>query len=166
MAGALDGQVAIVTGGGRGIGRGIAAALAAAGAAVAVAARSAEQLADTVAAIEAAGGRGLGVAADVRDAGAVAAAFDAVESALGPVTVLVNNAAGNFQVPAEKLSANGWRAVTGIVLDGTFTCSREFAQRRIAADAPVRSSTSGPPTAGPGDRAPCTPRRRRRASRT
>jgi NAD(P)-dependent dehydrogenase (short-subunit alcohol dehydrogenase family) len=69
------------------------------------------------------------VAADVRDPEAVAAAFDAAEAAFGPVTTLINNAAGNFVAPAEQISPNGWRAVVGIVLDGTFHCSRELALR-------------------------------------
>ena len=152
-AGTYDGEVVLVTGGGTGLGRAMAVEFARLGAAVAVVSRDPEHRAAGVAVIEKAGGKGLGVAADVRDAGAVAAAFDAVESALGPVTVLVNNAAGNFQVPAEKLSANGWRAVTGIVLDGTFTCSREFAQRRIAADGPGAILNIGATygwTGGPG----------------
>src|SRR5207247_8660111 len=66
-----------------------------------------------------------------RDPEAVAAAFDAAEQELGPVTTLVNNAAGNFLVRAEDLSPNGWRAVLGIVLDGTFFCSRELGRRAI-----------------------------------
>jgi NAD(P)-dependent dehydrogenase (short-subunit alcohol dehydrogenase family) len=69
------------------------------------------------------------VQADVREPDAVAAAFDAAEEALGPLTTLVNNAAGNFLVRAEELSPNGWRAVVGIVLDGTFHCSRELGRR-------------------------------------
>jgi NAD(P)-dependent dehydrogenase (short-subunit alcohol dehydrogenase family) len=77
-------------------------------------------------------GPGFAVQADVRDPDAVAAAFDAAEEALGPLTTLVNNAAGNFLVRAEDLSPNGWRAVVGIVLDGTFHCSRELG-RRVAA---------------------------------
>ncbi|HWP64817.1 MAG TPA: SDR family oxidoreductase, partial [Candidatus Limnocylindria bacterium] len=72
----------------------------------------------------------------VRDAAQVAAAFDAIEAALGPIGVLVNNAAGNFPVAAEDLSPNGWRAVTQIVLDGTFFCSRELANRCKAAGRP------------------------------
>jgi NAD(P)-dependent dehydrogenase (short-subunit alcohol dehydrogenase family) len=48
------------------------------------------------------------------------------------VTTLVNNAAGNFVIQAEDLSPNGWRAVLGIVLDGTFFCSRELGRRLIA----------------------------------
>jgi NAD(P)-dependent dehydrogenase (short-subunit alcohol dehydrogenase family) len=74
----------------------------------------------------------VAVACDVRDADAVAAAFDEAERAVGMPTVLINNAAGNFPVAAEQLSPNGWRAVTQIVLDGTFFCSREFARRHIA----------------------------------
>ena len=67
----LTGQVAIVTGGGRGIGRAMALALAKAGAAVAVVARSRDQLAETVGLIEDAGGRAIAVAADVTDRQAV-----------------------------------------------------------------------------------------------
>jgi len=68
----------------------------------------------------------------VRDPNLVADAFERAEAELGPITTLVNNAAGNFHVRAEELSPNGWRAVVGIVLDGTFHCSRELAQRVIA----------------------------------
>jgi NAD(P)-dependent dehydrogenase (short-subunit alcohol dehydrogenase family) len=122
-----------VTGGGTGLGRAIATEFARLGASVAVASRDPEHRASGMAAIEAAGGKGLGVECDVRDPDAVAGAFDEVEAALGPLDVLVNNAAGNFPVPAEDLSPNGWRAVTQIVLDGTFFCAREFGRRRIAA---------------------------------
>jgi hypothetical protein len=99
------------------------------GAAVAVAGRRREPLEETVAALA---GPGLAVQCDVREPDRVAAAFDAAEDSLGPVTTLVNNAAGNFVVKAEDLSPNGWRAVVGIVLDGTFNCSREVARRIIA----------------------------------
>src|SRR6185369_12122930 len=101
------------------------------GAAVAVASRDPAHRTEGVAAVEEAGGRGLGVSVDVRDPAGVAAAFDEVEAAVGGVSVLVNNAAGNFQVPAEAMSPNAWRAVAGIVLDGTFFCSAEFARRRV-----------------------------------
>src|SRR5437763_10676974 len=96
------------------------------GANVAVVGRRREPLDATVASLS---GQGFAVQADVRDPDAVAAAFDAAEEALGPVTTLVNNAAGNFLVRAEDLSPNGWRAVVGIVLDGTFHCSRELGRR-------------------------------------
>ena len=132
-AGTYDGKVVVVTGGGTGIGRAIAVEFARLGAGVAVVSRNAEHRAAGVQAVSAAGGSGFGVAADVRQPDEIAAAFDSIESELGPIDVLVNNAAGNFPVPAEDLSYNGWRAVVGIVLDGTFACSSELGQRLIAA---------------------------------
>ena len=67
--------------------------------------------------------------------------------------MLVNNAAGNFPVPAEDLSPNGWRAVVEIVLSGTFHCSREFGRRHIAARRPgsiLNIGASYAWTGGPG----------------
>ena len=125
-AGSLAGRVALVTGGGSGLGRAMALELGRLGAKVAVLGRRREPLDETVAALS---GEGFAVQADVRDPEAVAAAFDEAEEALGPLTTLVNNAAGNFIVRAEDLSPNGWRAVVGIVLDGTFFCSRELGGR-------------------------------------
>jgi NAD(P)-dependent dehydrogenase (short-subunit alcohol dehydrogenase family) len=125
-AGSLAGRVVLVTGGGSGLGRAMALELGRLGAKVAVLGRRREPLDETVAALS---GEGFAVQADVRDPEAVAAAFDAAEEALGPLTTLVNNAAGNFIVRAEDLSPNGWRAVVGIVLDGTFFCSRELGRR-------------------------------------
>ena len=124
--GALRGRVVLVTGGGSGLGRAMAIELGRLGAKVAVVGRRPEPLEDTVASLA---GEGFAVQADVRDPAAVAAAFDVAEEALGPATTLVNNAAGNFLVQAEELSPNGWRAVVGIVLDGTFHCSRELGRR-------------------------------------
>ena len=126
--GTLSGRVCVVTGGGSGLGRAIALELGRLGAAVAVLGRRLEPLEATVAELA---GPGLAVPCDVREPDAVAAAFDAVEEALGPTTTLVNNAAGNFLVQAEELSPNGWRADVGIVLDGTFYCSRELGRRLI-----------------------------------
>jgi NAD(P)-dependent dehydrogenase (short-subunit alcohol dehydrogenase family) len=127
--GTLSGRTALVTGGGTGLGRELALELGRLGAAVAVCGRRREPLDETVSLL---GERAFAVQCDVREPDQVAAAFDAVEDALGPVTTLVNNAAGNFVVQAEDLSPNGWRAVVGIVLDGTFFCSRELARRLIA----------------------------------
>ncbi len=151
--GTFDGSVVLVTGGGTGLGRAIAVEFARLGAAVAVASRDAAHRDAGVTAVEAAGGRGLGVPLDVRDESAVTGCFDAVEASLGPVDVLVNNAAGNFPAAAERLSANAWRAVTGIVLDGTFLCSRELATRRIADGRPAVILNIGASyawTGGPG----------------
>jgi len=127
-AGSLADRVVLITGGGTGLGRAMALELGRLGAKVAVVGRRREPLEETVAELP---GGGVAAPADVREPEAVAAAFDAAEAALGPVTTLVNNAAGNFLVRAEDLSPNGWRAVVGIVLDGTFHCSRELGRRVI-----------------------------------
>lgn len=127
------GHVVYVTGGGTGLGKAIALEFARLGADIAVASRNPEHQAVGVSEIEALGaGRAFATTVDVRDPDKIKASFDEVEKELGPVSVLINNAAGNFAVPAEKMSPNAWRAVTQIVLDGTFFCSREFALRRMA----------------------------------
>jgi NAD(P)-dependent dehydrogenase (short-subunit alcohol dehydrogenase family) len=103
--------------------------------------------------VEATGARGLAVSADVRKPEAVAAAFDRIQSELGLPDVLINNAAGNFPVPAEDMSPNAWRSVVEIVLSGTFHCSREFGRRHIAAGTPgaiVNVGASYAWTGGPG----------------
>ena len=143
----------VVTGGGTGLGRAIAVEFARLGAKLAILSRKQEHRDAGVAAVEAVGARGIGVGCDVRDPQAVAAAFDAVEKELGLPDVLVNNAAGNFPVPAEDLSPNGWRAVVDIVLSGTFHCSREFGRRHIAARLPgsiLNIGASYAWTGGPG----------------
>jgi NAD(P)-dependent dehydrogenase (short-subunit alcohol dehydrogenase family) len=129
VEGTLADRVALVTGGGTGLGRAIALEFGRLGAAVAVCGRRREPLDETVALL---GEHAFAVECDVRDPAQVEAAFDVIEGSLGGVTTLVNNAAGNFVVPAEDLSPNGWRAVVGIVLDGTYFCSRAFARRAIA----------------------------------
>jgi len=88
----LTGQVALVTGGGRGLGRAFASALAKAGAHVAVTARTAEPLAETVEMVERAGGRALAIPGDVSAPDAVAHVVRTAESQLGMVDILVNNA--------------------------------------------------------------------------
>lgn len=146
-------QVVVVTGGGTGLGRAIAVEFARLGAALGVLSRSEEHRRAGVAAVEALGARGFGVACDVRRPEEIAAAFDAVAKELGPPDVLVNNAAGNFPVPAEDLSPNGWRTVVDIVLNGTFLCSREHARRLLAAGRPgsiLNVGASYAWTGGPG----------------
>jgi NAD(P)-dependent dehydrogenase (short-subunit alcohol dehydrogenase family) len=91
----LEGKVAIVTGGSRGIGRAIALGLAEAGADVAIGARKAESLAEAVAAIETIGRRALAVPTNVRDADALRVLVDETKRRLGRVDILVNNAGTN-----------------------------------------------------------------------
>lgn len=151
--GTFDGSVVLVTGGGTGLGRAIAVEFGRLGATVAIASRDAGHRRTGVDAVLAAGGRGLEVALDVRDPASVEACFDQVQRQAGPVDVLVNNAAGNFPVPAEDLSPNGWRAVTSIVLDGTFLMSRALARRAIDATRPATILNVGASyawTGGPG----------------
>ena len=130
--GTFDGTVAVVTGGGTGLGRAIAVELARAGAAIGIISRSEEHRLAGVAAVEAVGGRVAHAGADIREADQVTEAFGALEDALGPATVLVNNAAANFPVLAAAMRPNAFRSVTNIVLDGTFFCSQEL-HRRVTA---------------------------------
>ncbi|MCU1351306.1 MAG: 3-oxoacyl-[acyl-carrier protein] reductase [Acidimicrobiales bacterium] len=152
-AGTYDGTVVLVTGGGTGLGRAIATEFARLGAAVAIVSRKPEHLEAGIAALEALGGPVHATQADIRDPDSIAAAFDAVEAALGPPAVLVNNAAANFPVPAEDMSPNAWRTVVDITLNGTYFCTREFGRRHIAAGAPgsiVNIGASYAWTGGPG----------------
>src|SRR6476646_2776587 len=129
--GTFDGQVAVVTGGGTGMGRAMALEFSRLGAAVVVAGRRAEPLAETAALIEGTGGTALAEPTDVRDPDQVEALMHAAVDTFGRIDCLVNNAAGNFVVKAEDLSPNGWRAVTSIVLDGSFLCARAAGRQMI-----------------------------------
>lgn len=103
----LEGQVAIVTGGARGIGRAIALGLAAFGAEVAVCDRDAANQAETVGQLEALGRSPVAAIADVRDPDAVTAFVQQVVDAHGRVDILVNNAAGTFYAHFADTSPKG-----------------------------------------------------------
>jgi NAD(P)-dependent dehydrogenase (short-subunit alcohol dehydrogenase family) len=132
--GTFAGTTAIVTGGGTGLGRAIAMELARAGAAIGIISRSEEHRLAGVAAIEELDGRVAHAPADIREPEQIVEAFDTIEAALGPATILINNAAANFPVLAADMRPNAFRSVTNIVLDGTFFCSQELHRRVTSLD--------------------------------
>ena len=132
-AGTFDGVVVLVTGAGTGLGKAIASEFARLGASIVIASRKPEHLAAGEEAIAELGAPVLTVPCDIRDAEAIASAFDAATETFGLPRVLVNNAAANFPVPAEEMSPNAWRTVVDITLTGTYLCSRELARRHLAA---------------------------------
>ncbi len=123
---------AVVTGGGTGLGLQISRGLCALGAEVTIVSRDPAHHAAFLDEGRARGWSAHARALDVRQPDQVHALAQELE-ARGRIDVLVNNAAGNFVCPAERLSPNAWRAVLGIVLDGTFYCSRSFGRGMIRA---------------------------------
>jgi peroxisomal 2,4-dienoyl-CoA reductase len=133
--GILNGQVALVTGGGTGITGGVARALAEAGANVALVSRSIEHLEPAAQTINEARkqtaiiGEAFAVAADVRKPEEVEEAVAATVERFGKIDIIVNGAAGNFLCTAEELSPNGFGTVVDIDLKGTFNvCRAAFAE--------------------------------------
>jgi NAD(P)-dependent dehydrogenase (short-subunit alcohol dehydrogenase family) len=127
----LSGRTILVTGGGTGLGKAMALRYAELGAQVAVLGRREPPLAEVVDEITTAGGRAAWASADVRDRGSVDAGLDRLEAELGPITDVVNNAAGNFLCASEDLSPGGFDAVVKIVLYGTFHVTQALGQRWI-----------------------------------
>jgi NAD(P)-dependent dehydrogenase (short-subunit alcohol dehydrogenase family) len=126
---ALNGEVAVVTGGGSGIGYAIARDFVACGAEVVIASRSAERLAAAEVRIAADTGRPCGSSpCDVRDEADVARLRDHVVNRYGPATIVVNNAAANFFVRAERMGRRALGAVLDTDLYGTFHVTRAFAE--------------------------------------
>lgn len=128
----LQGRVAIVTGGGTGIGLSIAEEMAKAGADIVVCSRGEDHLRAAQSRISNIAGRKcMAVPLDVRKAEDVDAMVEKVVNEFGHLDILVNNAGANFRCPAEDLTANGWDAIVGINLKGTFLCSRAAAKVMI-----------------------------------
>ena len=122
-------RVMLITGGGTGIGRAIAHELAGLGAHVILAARRAEPLQQTAAEIRGNGGRVSTFSVNIRQEDSIKALFNAIETEIGPIHTLVNNAGGQFPSPAAKISQKGWHAVVETNLTGTFMMCREAYMR-------------------------------------
>lgn len=126
MQHSIDKQVALVTGGSRGIGRSIADALLAAGARVAICGRTSTVLENTARELrEKYGDRVFARTTDVADAAQVAALFQALHERFGQLDVLVNNAGIGIFAPTADLSVEQWQQVIDTNLNGAFYCSRE-----------------------------------------
>ena len=129
----LQNQAIIITGGGTGLGRAMGLAFAGLGASLVLASRKKDNLDAAAAEMRAVGApKVLTVACDVRKPEEVQMMVDQSFAELGTITGLVNNAAGNFLSPTENLSPNGFNAVVGIVLNGTFHCTQAVAKKWIA----------------------------------
>src|SRR5260370_4476837 len=123
----LEGRVALVTGGGRGLGRAFSIGLAKAGMRVAVVARSADQLAETANLIQAAGGTAVAISADVTDPRAVIRMAQEARQRLGPIELLVNNAgSGGPFGPAWENDPDHCGRWFETKLRGPYLCCREI----------------------------------------
>lgn len=130
--GALEGQTIVITGGGTGLGRSMAEAFLRLGAQVCITSRKIEVLQATAAELRAAtGGTVLPVACDVRRWQDVDHLLEAVVAEFGKVDGLVNDAAGNFISPTERLSSKAFETIIGIVLLGTVNCTLAFGKHWI-----------------------------------
>ena len=129
---ALKGKTIVVTGGGSGLGKAMTKYFLELGAQVAITSRNLGKLQTTAEALESeTGGTCFPVQCDVRDYEQVVAMRDAVLDRFGSIDVLLNNAAGNFISPTERLSANAFDVVIDIVLKGSKNCTLAFGKHWI-----------------------------------
>lgn len=126
MTAYLSGRHVVVTGGGGGLGRAIAGALAAEGALLTVMGRTRASLDETAAELRRrAGARAEAVVCDLTDPGSVVRAFAEAAEALGPVSVLVNNAGHSAAAPIEEVELDSWQHTIAVNLTGAFLCIQQ-----------------------------------------
>jgi 3-oxoacyl-[acyl-carrier protein] reductase len=125
MSLAFAGKVVLITGGARNLGRAMGTAFATAGASIAINARAQRrELAETIAAIEAVGGKAISCIADVTDRAGVDRMVEAIIERFGRLDILINNAVTHATKPFLELSVEDWRAPITVTLDGTFHCTQ------------------------------------------
>ena len=120
----LKDRVAIITGGGRGIGRVMALEFAKVGAKVVIASRKQERLDPVAQEVRHLGRSCLAIQTDVRYPDQIENLVQQTVQEFGRIDILVNGAAGNFSIPSEDLTTNGWNTVVNIVLNGTWYCTQ------------------------------------------
>ncbi len=125
----LAGKTALVTGASSGLGAHFARVLAAAGAKVVLAARRLDRLEALAGELNSSGGTAHAVVLDVTQPPSITTAFDAGEAALGPISILVNNAGVPSHSPFLKVSASEWRDTLAVNLDGVFAVGQQAAER-------------------------------------
>ncbi len=128
-SGLFDGHVAIVTGGGSGIGLALAQQLGELGAKIAICGRKQERLDAAVKEIVAP--KVFAATCDIREVAQIESFVDRVKAELGPATILVNNAGGQFPTTAETVSPRGWEAVIRNNLNGTFFMTQAVGTRHM-----------------------------------
>lgn len=130
----LDGKVAWVTGAGRGLGSAIALGLAAAGATVALTARTEIELAETLAKIDADGGRGAVLPGDVTDPGRMESVASSIVDRFGRLDILVSNAGiSPVLTRSEELALADWTRILDVNLTGAFICAQAAGRHMLAA---------------------------------
>lgn len=129
---ALKGKTIVITGGGSGLGKSMTKYFMELGAKVAITSRNLDKLKTTATALETeTGGMCLPVQCDVRNYNEVEAMHKTIIDAYGTIDILLNNAAGNFISPTERLSANAFDTIIDIVLKGTKNCTLAFGKHWI-----------------------------------
>lgn len=146
----FEGKTALVTGGSSGIGLSIADCLVQLGADVAIIGRNQERLEAAVEKLSAPNRMVRGYSVDIRNNGEVLSALGRIEQELSPISLLVNNAAGNFRVDPLELSPNGWRSIVDIVLTGTWNVTQAVARAAIESNRPLSVVNIGTTAAATG----------------